>query len=526
MVWIQTTSFFQRCPTRLLLVLLLILIAWIGEGACTWAGGLEFLECAAAGVLLSRSRSARLRFLAPLPALSFLLGIAIPYAAAPDPMRPAYAALLVATTGLALHLVVGPLVRRWRTGRIVAGLFLSSGVLALLLAVAEPIYSRFQPVDPYALVPVEGGAKHSSYLFGDKKLGRVFRRGFRGRFVHPEFHGELIEINNCGYRDLDWPERPDPDTVGILLLGDSTLFGLGVNRDETIAADLERELALRRPGQSFRAYNAGVPGYGPRQELEVLRRMADRLRPRLCLTFFYDGNDLEDCRRQFVETREAGFHSDRLPSEDLEQGGLFQTPNLLAAPGAAGIPPLWTRSFWARYSSLFRDIDLRITNRVVGLGWAPVCYAYNNGALRSMARQPDIGSQDEMHLAVQALQEIDEECTRRGIAAGVIRLPGSIQCEPSTCRRALEELGLDPREFDRARPGATIVEEARKRGEPACDLLPVLEVREGELCPFYWREGHPNRAGNARIARETATFLESNGKLARALTAGANDADR
>ena len=133
-----------------------------------------------------------------------------------------------------------------------------------------------------------------------------------------------------------------------------------------------------------------------------------------------------------------------------------------------------------------------------------------------------LGILDEIHLANQALQEIDEECNRRGITSAVVRLPGTLQCEPSTCRRALEELGLDPRNFDRRQPGASIVAEAREHGVPACDLLPVLEAREGELCPFYWREGHPNRAGNARIAQETLTFIEGNEKLARALTTAAS----
>ncbi len=70
------------------------------------------------------------------------------------------------------------------------------------------------------------------------------------------------------------------------------------------------------------------------------------------------------------------------------------------------------------------------------------------------------------------------------------------------------------------------MEDARSHGVPACDLLPALEVGEGERCRFYFNEGHPNRAGDARIAQEILTFLEGNEELAGAVGAPASEHDR
>jgi hypothetical protein len=509
---------------KLAIVLGLALFVWLGGGPRSLHLGAALLLCTVGSLWLARASSDRLRALAPIPPGLFLLGRAIQYAASPQVLRPEFGAALLGSVALVLHLGLSVFARDSRARRAAAGLSLSLAVFAFAFAAADWMYSRHQPVDLYEITPSDPGDQRGAFL-REKQLGIVFRRGFRGRFAHPEYHHELVEINNAGYRDRDWPDRPDPGTVGVLLLGDSTLFGFGVDREDTIAARLEALLVARRPGTAFHVYNSGVPGYGPRHELIVLRGLVEPLQPRVCVVYFYDGNDLEDCRRQFVETRAVGLHSARLPSEDAEHGGIFRPPNLASAQSQR-IPPLWTRTYWARYSSLFRDLDIKVSSRIVGLGLAPVDFVYNHELLRSMQRVPDLGIRDDLGLAEDALHEMAEECARRGVVFALVRLPGSIQCEPSTFQRLLENVGQDPARFDRREPGASILADARSRGVPACDLLPILEVPEGQRSPCYFREGHPNRAGDARIAQATLELLEGNDALARALEPRASEQGR
>src|SRR5262249_9187427 len=146
--------------------------------------------------------------------------------------------------------------------------------------------------------------------------------------------------------------------------------------------------------------------------------------------------------------------------------------------------------------------------RLANLRQARDRFVYMTGYLRSMAREPDPGIRDELGLAQSAMHEIEGECARRGIAFGVARFPGILQCEPSTLNDLLVQLGLDPKAFDRREPGASMVADARGRGVPVRDLLPILEVQEGERSPCYFREGHPNRAGNERFAQEILNLLE------------------
>ncbi len=57
----------------------------------------------------------------------------------------------------------------------------------------------------------------------------------------------------------------------ILMVGDSGLFGVGVNDDETIASNLQRLV-----GNAFQVVNAGVGGYDGDQAFSVARMLSDR----------------------------------------------------------------------------------------------------------------------------------------------------------------------------------------------------------------------------------------------------------
>ena len=83
-------------------------------------------------------------------------------------------------------------------------------------------------------------------------------------------------INNNATRNL-------PD---ILVIGDS-FVGDALNEADTFGRRLESMVGLT-------VGNLGVPGYGPLQYLEVLKRYGIQQKPRYALFVFYAGNDIED----------------------------------------------------------------------------------------------------------------------------------------------------------------------------------------------------------------------------------------
>lgn len=88
-----------------------------------------------------------------------------------------------------------------------------------------------------------------------------------------------VRTNALGFRGADWEET----TGEILVLGDSQVFGLGVEEDETASAVLAQRL-----GRPVR--NAGVPTYGPAEYLATLSELLDR-RPSAAVLVLNMSND-------------------------------------------------------------------------------------------------------------------------------------------------------------------------------------------------------------------------------------------
>ena len=124
-------------------------------------------------------------------------------------------------------------------------------------------------------------------------------------------------IYQCDLRlDCNGFRNPtDLSAADVIVLGDSFIEGLHVSEPELMSAQLERTL-----GRSVA--NLGRTGYGPQQELAVLRRYGLKLSPRTCVWAFYEGNDLQDVLSYQAEAARARR--------------------------ATAHPPTWSRQLYAR----------------------------------------------------------------------------------------------------------------------------------------------------------------------------------
>jgi hypothetical protein len=86
------------------------------------------------------------------------------------------------------------------------------------------------------------------------------------------------------------PQKVERPQAVIVSLGDSFTWCSGVAPEATFTALLE-------PALGVTTYDLGVPGVGPYEYLEILRRFGLALEPRLVLLDFYEGNDLRDADR-------------------------------------------------------------------------------------------------------------------------------------------------------------------------------------------------------------------------------------
>ncbi len=137
----------------------------------------------------------------------------------------------------------------------------------------------------------DGAFPHANFYVPDDSLGVRLEPGATERLALPPNPVTSIRVNTHGYRGGEWPERSDDE---ILVVGDSQVFGLGVEEDETFSAKLA-ELTGRT------VVNGGVPTYGPLEYNAVAREIATERRPKTIVYVVNFVNDLFENERPNTE---------------------------------------------------------------------------------------------------------------------------------------------------------------------------------------------------------------------------------
>lgn len=107
-----------------------------------------------------------------------------------------------------------------------------------------------------------------------------------------DFHHARYQVNSIGLRG---PEIPTPKPTGesrILWLGDSIVFGIGVDYENTIPANVERMANENTRVDKYCVVNMGVPSYNTEQELIQLETVGLGLQPDAVMLLFAL-NDIE-----------------------------------------------------------------------------------------------------------------------------------------------------------------------------------------------------------------------------------------
>jgi len=137
----------------------------------------------------------------------------------------------------------------------------------------------------------DGAFPHVNFYVADPDLGVRLAPGASMRFKLRDNPVTTIHVNDRGYRGAAWPA---PSGDEIIVVGDSQVFGLGVEDDQTAAARLAE---LR----GAPVINAGVPTYGPREYMAVAAELLAERRPRaviLALNFVNDPFEIDRPNRE------------------------------------------------------------------------------------------------------------------------------------------------------------------------------------------------------------------------------------
>jgi hypothetical protein len=115
----------------------------------------------------------------------------------------------------------------------------------------------------------------------------VNRENYVGSFSNREFHTH-VRINSKGLRDREYSYERIPSRPRCLVLGDSFVFGWGVEADESVSKLVEARL------HGVEVINAGCSGWSTRQELLFFEEEGIRYRPDVVLLFFCENDPDEN----------------------------------------------------------------------------------------------------------------------------------------------------------------------------------------------------------------------------------------
>lgn len=98
---------------------------------------------------------------------------------------------------------------------------------------------------------------------------------------NPKLPPFIVRANSLGIRDREYPLRKPPGTLRIVILGDSFLFGWGVEQDETFDEQLER--IYKKRGRKVEVINLAIPGQNHISELKMLKSIGLKYDPDIVL---------------------------------------------------------------------------------------------------------------------------------------------------------------------------------------------------------------------------------------------------
>jgi hypothetical protein len=256
----------------------------------------------------------------------------------------------------------------------------------------------------------------------------------------------------------------------VLLLGDSLVYGHGVEEDETAA-----HLLASRYGDGV--YNMGRQGDCLYQEYVLFRAYLGAFRPGTVMVFVFS-NDFDDvlAYRTGAQLRDlpeiSGFDYARILRE-------------VEAVGKAG-PPRQAGGSW-RSRLVAPRAFMRLARRVFGAGHKPG--ATTRTPIAAGGKAP--GAQG-LALASVYYRQVLADMARRSRAAGVDLVAVNLDI-------GYVDAGQDPRDWERARQrtGSLLAGAARKNGFGYVDASRLFEG-----CPScrLTGDGHLSPEGHARLA--------------------------
>jgi hypothetical protein len=356
------------------------------------------------------------------------------------------------------------------------------------------------------------GGEVAEYTVYDPVLGWRKRPGARVVYRRREYTVE-VAINRHGLRDPERGYAPPPDTLRLLVLGDSFVEGYTVPLPETVTQVLES--SLTRDGCPAEVINGGTSGYSTDQELLFYRGEGHLYGPRIVLLFFHYNDIVYNDRQDYFGT----------PKPVFEMGGgnlrvhripVRERPPQ-AAPTAAVAEPESSSALveWIR-DRMWHGAP-KAYNFVARLGlWPPMPQVPTRLELRVYETRHVPEIEDAWAKTGALLAAAARDVAASGGRFLVVYAPSRLEVDDGSWRLSRQLYDWDEAGWDRRRVAQRLSEVGRENGFTVLDLTePLRRANEGWGSPPYLTyDAHWTTRGHQVAAEEVQRYLRENGWLA------------
>jgi hypothetical protein len=279
-----------------------------------------------------------------------------------------------------------------------------------------------------------------------------------------QFRGRLV--NGQGYWDDEFEANPRPGRFRVAAIGHHV--PLSGTSESNCLAQIER----RVPG--IEVYNFGVPRIGPGDYAAQLRTDVAKFRPDLILAFISVGDDIAPCT---MDKAAETYDWRRLQTVQW-------------AARKLGLPLACSRSETTtaepNYASYLSDSALRLV----------IC--------RTPIEPP---MQQQWTTTIAHLDGMAEACRGRGIALGLVLVPGEFQVSLGLCETLRRRAGYEASQVDLELPQRRLVGFAHDRKLPVLDLLP--HFRASRTPPYHRHQRQLNEHGSQLVTEMVGSWLQT-----------------
>lgn len=284
------------------------------------------------------------------------------------------------------------------------------------------------------------------------------------------------KINSKGLRDNEIPYTKPEGLYRIMGLGDSFMFGFGVEQEDTFLHKLEgmlnKNADLYKEIDRFETVNMGVGSYGTISELNILQKEGLKYQPDMIILAIWVGNDVYDTLREYQ--------------------AIISSANVTGTskPGVE----YYVKKFLGSHLHTYSFFSIRCNQLLIKAKLRPIDYE----SMAILQKHSDEKTDAGWKLLERYVLKMADLAKENSSQFLVVMIPMRHQVNPGEWSDICSVYDLDKEDYDLDKPQKRLMSFCEKNGIHYIDLL--RGFKDSYISLYYKTDPHLTKRGHASAA--------------------------